>query len=280
MVVIEAVVVAIPVLSGREKLTYNIMNYYIAKVFVRHCLADIRINDVPLLKQNVDADLTAEMPINHLIEHSGHQVLTLHVYPKLGELTLNSGAQCSVEIWRYDGSGPKIIPIEQVCSSSLAVGEADKTLPSKYDNKSFLADVSYQIQRWSDCEEITDSRKVASEVASLYQKIGKMLANKQYNQYLELLKNREQAICKALSLDEDEASLRNQMLFECLDEGFVLQPLKGGKQMHFYANKRIVTVLDDDLRSALRFQNEETGEVLAIELFLGIKKGQRSLSIV
>lgn len=256
------------------------MNYYIAKVFIRHCLVDIRINDVPLLKQNVDADLTAEMPINHLIERSGHQALTLHMYPKLGELALISGAQCSVEVWRYDGSGPKIIPIEQVCSSSLAVEDADKTLPFKYDNKVFLANVSYQIQRWSDCEEITDSRKIASEVASFYQKIGKMLANKQYNQYLELVKNREQAICTSLSLDEDEVNLRNQMLFECLDEGFVLQSLKGGKQMHFYANKRIVTVLDDDMRSALRFQNEETGEILAIELFLGTKKGERGLCII
>ena len=256
------------------------MNYYIAKVFVRHCLADIRINDVPLFKQNVDADLTAEMPINYLIENTGNQVLTLQIYPELGELALKNGAQCSVEIWKYDGSGPKIIPIEQVCSSSLTVGEADKTLPYKYDKLVFLADVSYQIHRWSDCEEIKDSRKIASEVASLYQKIGKLLANKQYDQYLELVNNRERAIVTALSLEEDEASIRNQMLFECLDEGFVLHPLKGGKQMHFYANKRIVTVLDNDMRSALRFLNEETGEVLAIELYLGIKKGQRNLSII
>ena len=55
--------------------------------------------------------------------------------------------------------------------------------------------------------------------------------------------------------------------------------MKGGK-LQFYANKRVVTVLNKDMKSILRFLNEETGEVLAIELLLGIKKGQKKLCVI
>jgi len=255
------------------------MNYYIAKVFIRHCLVDIRINDVPLLRQNVDADLTAEMPINYLIESSGQQMLTVQMYPELGSASLLQGAKCSVVIWRYDGSGIKIVPIEQICASSLSVSGAENTIPLKYEKMLFFAQVSYRITRWSDCEEIKDSRKIAPAVATFYQEIGQMLANRQYDQYLQYVRDREWNICTALSLDEKEINKRNDLLFECLDGGFVLQPMKGNR-LQFYSDKRIVTVLYKDMRPALRFYNEETGEMLAIELLLGIKKGQRELSVI
>lgn len=255
------------------------MNYYIAKVSVRQCMADIRINDVPLIRKSIDADLTVEIPINYLIESSGKQTLTLQILPLVESVSLRQGAGISVEIWRYDGSGFKIVPIEQVCSYSLSVGEEDKEFPYKYDKNIFIANVSYQIKRWSDCEVIKERAKIASAVADFYQEIGQILANKQYSLYLELIRNRERNICTALSQEEKDTNRRNELLFDCLDTGFVLQPTKGNR-LHFYANNRIVTVLYKDMKSALRFINEETGEILAIELLLGIKEGHKTIEII
>ena len=255
------------------------MNFYMAKVSVRQCMADIRINDVPVLRKNVEGDLMVQVPINYLIETSGQQTLTIRVSPILGDISLRQGALCSVEVWRYDGSGHIIAPKGQACSLELIVGESDMMSPYKYDISRFYADVSYQIIRWSDCEEIDDSRKISSPVAEFYQEFGQLLANKQYDQYMKLVRNREVNVCTALSLDEEETNKRNQILFNCLDNGFVLQPMKGGK-LQFYANKRVVTVLNKDMKSILRFLNEETGEVLAIELLLGIKKGQKKLCVI
>lgn len=256
------------------------MNYYIAKLYIRHCRADIRINDVPLFKQEVDSDLTLELPINYLIESSGSQSLTVQIYPNTGKLLLSSGTKCSVEIWRYDGSGFKIIPLEQICSSSLSVNESEKTLPVKFDKQLFITFVSYQSFRWNDCEVIKNRPNLASEVTTYFQNIGQMLANRQYEKYNEYVRDRDWKISTALSLDDDEANSRNQMLFKCLDNGFVLQPIKGEKKLQFYANERLVTILEEDMRSALRFQNVETGEILAIELLLGIRKGQNSLTVI
>lgn len=256
------------------------MNYYIAKIFVRHCRADIRINDVPLFKQEVDADLTLEMPINYLIESSGSQMLTVQMYPNTGKLLLSSGSKCSVEIWRYDGSGFKIIPLEQICSSMLSVNETEKTLPTKYDEQIFISNVSYQNIRWSNCEEIKDRPNLASEVTAYFQYIGQLLANREYEKYNQYVRDRDWKISTALSLDDEEANSRNQMLFKCLDNGFVLQPIKGEKKLQFYANNRLVTILEEDMRSALGFKNVETGEILAIELLLGLRKGHNSLAVI
>ncbi len=257
-----------------------IMNYYIAKLFIRHCRADIRINDVALFKQEVDADLTLEMPINYLIESSGSQLLTANIYPISRELSFSAGTKCSIEIWRYDGSGFKIIPLEQICSSTLSVNEMEQTLPLKFDKQLFFSDVSYKITRWSDCKEIKDRPNLASEVIAYFQNIGQLLANRQYEKYNEYVRDREGNVSTALSLDDDEANSRNQMLFKCLSSGFSLLPIKDEKKLQFYANERLVTILEEDMRSALRFQNVETGEILAIELLLGIKKGHNSLTVI
>lgn len=256
------------------------LNYYTAKVFVRQCLVDIRINDVPLLRRNIEGDTTVELPINYLIESSGYQNLTIQVFPMLGSVSLLMGAVCSVEIWRYDGSGKTLIPLEQICSSKIQVDSKNQTIPIKGDRKLFIADVSYHISRWSDCAVLKDSRSISSAVASYFQTIGHILANKQFDNYIEHIRNRELNIRTALSLDEKDVNDRNRILFEYLSNGFTLCPMKGGKLIEFYANRRIVTILDHDMRSALRFKNEQTGEMLAIELFLGIKQGQKDFCIV
>lgn len=247
---------------------------------VRQCMADIRINDVPILRQNADADVSAEMPINHHIEFSGSQTLTVKMHPLMGDVSFLVGALCEIEIWRCDGSKQKIIPIEQVCSSSLIVEETETMLPFKYDKKMFVVDVPYRILRWGDCVELPEARRIAPMVSAFYQKIGQMLANKQFSQYAESVRDRELNICHALYLNEIEVDIRNQSLFDYLNSGFTMQPLKGGKRLQLYADKRIVTVLDEDTRPALRFLNHETGEALAVELLLGVKKGQRELSII
>lgn len=254
-------------------------NYYIARLDIRHCFVDIRINDVPLLRRNVTYDFTAEIPINYLIEYTGEQVLTVQIYPELGNFCFFPNCKCCVEIWRYDGSGSKIVPIDKLCTSLQNISESEEFLSSKSDKKVFFSDVSYQIIRWSGCEEIKDSSNIGLSVVTYFQDVGKLLANKRYHHYMDLVEERERNICTALFLDMNEVIVRNKMLFDYLDNGFVLEPMNGSR-IQLYANGRIVTILDNDMKSALRFINKETGEILAIDLLLGIKKGKNVLSII
>lgn len=255
-------------------------NYYIARLVIKHCFAEIRINDVPIFKQNVNADLTLEIPINYTIEYSGLQTLKNQIYPEFGHTYISPQAKSHVEIWRYDGSSTKIVPQEQVCKSLLSIDKENKIIPLKSDSKIFISNVAYQIERWSACEEIKDIKLISTEVIEYYNKIGKLLERKQFDEYLRYIKERECNICTALYLDENEISKRNDILFQYLNNGFILKPMTHKKQIQSYANNRIVTILDYDMRSALRFFNPETGEILAIELLLGRKHGQNSLCII
>lgn len=256
------------------------MNYYIAKIAARQCLADIRINDVPIFRRVVDGDLTVQSPINYLIESSGRQNLTVQLLPVIGDVRLRQGAMCSVELWRYDGSGSKIIPLEQVGASEIVVGEGNQMMPYKHDTILFYADVSHRISRWGDCVALENNRQTANATGEFFEMIGKLLANRQYDRYTQLISKRENDICTALSLDEKETRRRNEMLFGLLDKGLEWQPMRGSLRLMLYANKRVATIVDSDMKSALKFVNETSGETLALDLLIGKKKGSDSFCVV
>ena len=256
------------------------MNYYIAKIAVRQCLADIRINDVPIFRRVVDGDLTVQSPINYLIESSGQQNLTVQLLPVIGDVGLRQGAMCSVELWRYDGSGLKIIPLEQVGSSEIVVGEGNQIMPYKHDAILFYADVSHRISRWGDCVALENNRQTANAAGEFFEMIGKLLANREYDRYTQLISKRENDICTALSLNEKETRRRNEMLFGLLGKGLEWQPMRGSLRLMLYANKRVATIVDSDMKSALKFVNETSGEILAIDLLIGKKKGSDIFCIV
>lgn len=256
------------------------MNYYLAKISVRQCLADIRINDVPVVRKSVDADLTVQVPINHIIEASGQQALSVQLLPLMGSISFLQGAMCTVEIWRFDGSGRKLIPIEQVCSSKILIMESDTKLPYRNNKSMFYAEVDHRIMRWADCVELYKNRQTAEAVGAFFQSIGKMLADRQYDRFADLTRKRETDICTALALETQEVGERNEMLFNILEKGFVWQPMKGSKTLQLYADKRVATIIDSDLKSALKFVNERTEETLAIELLIGKKKGTDIFCVV
>jgi len=255
-------------------------NYYEAKISVSMCMVDIRINDVSLLRRNVDSEVTALLPVNHLIESSGAQKLSISVFPCLGEFQINPQADCSVDIWRYDGTGVKMIPVESVCQASLQMTPKGYKLPLTTTQKVFMADVAYKIDRWSACHALEHGRNMSRMVADYFLKIGRILSNGHFSEYAELVQQRESAVCTALDLGRERIPMRNKMLFDHLTNGFVYTPLAGKKLIEYYADNRLVTILDEDMQSALRFENIETGEILALDLLLGVRKGDRHLSII
>lgn len=258
----------------------NTDNYYIAKIFATQCIADIRINDVPIIRQVLDYDLTCELPVNFLIEKSGLQEFTVEIKPLPRKLQLEIEAKCEVEIWKYDGSGYELKSLELVCKSMLAAKDSTTSIDVLFDRKKFLASVSYEISRWGDCIRLDNIRNIGRQVASIFQRIGNELSAKNYGYYSDLVRNREVNICKSLLLGEDEIEKRSKTLIELLNDGFELVPMKGGKVLQYFADKRGVTVLDHDLKPALRFANEESGEMIGIELILGIKKGEKEFEVI
>lgn len=255
-------------------------NYYVAKISIAFCCVEIRINDVPLLKRNVDNEITALLPINHLIESSGVQKLDVTVSPLPGNFKYDSGAGYNVDIWQYDGSNLKIIPIQSVCQASKQLSEENFLLDSPNIQKNFIADVSYEISRWNSCHTIEKGKATSRMIADFFLKIGELLSSNRYEDYTKLVQKREEAVCTALGLGIEHVAERNKILFDNLQNGFVFKPIKGKKIIEYYADDRIVTILDEDMQSALRFENPENGQILAIELFVGFRKNYNELNII
>lgn len=254
-------------------------NYYVAKIFAKKAFVDIRINDIPLLKLDTEDDFTAEIPINYLIESSGCHTLMIQVYPNIGSILLAKESECSVNIFCYDGVGDTLVEKEKVCSLRSSNDNKRMIIPDVRE-KHFFAEVSYNIRRWGDCEKIEEDLSISSKVAKYYQKIWNLLSEKNYEGYLDLIQERERIICKSLMINEENIRTRNELFFDCLEDGFELCPMKGKKTMEFYAGRRIVSVLDVDLKPAIRFKNFDSGEILTLEILLGIKKGQKEFSII
>lgn len=254
-------------------------NYYVAKIFVRKALADIRINDIPLLKLDIEDDFSTEIPINYLIESTGYHTLMIQVFPNIGFTLLSKDSDCSVDIFCYDGTGDTLVEKERVCSLRSS-NDNKRIIVPDVQTIQFVAEVSYNICRWGDCEKIKEDLSISSKVATYYQKIWNLLSEKNYEGYLDLIQERERIICKSLMINEENIKTRNELFFDCLENGFELCPMKGKKTMEFYAGRRIVSVLDVDLRPAIRFKNYDSGEILTLEIFLGIKKRQKEFSII
>lgn len=255
-------------------------NYYIAKIFVRQCMVDIRINDVPLMKGEINGDASVQRPINHLIEASGSQKLTAAIFPILEDLTLPKGIQCNIEIWKCDGSGYKLIPMNSVCSLSLGSNDITVLPVSTQDSKVFTAEVDYQIDRWKGCERLPIGKELNQMVVAFYKNAANLLITKQFDKYALLIRQRENNICRAMYLGEEEVDRRQAMLVECLSREFELLPLTGHKKLQYYADRRLVSIINEDMKSALQFRNSETSEVLSVDLMLGFLKGEKELSVI
>jgi len=253
------------------------MNYYTVKVFARKCILDIKINDMPLIRQELRGDISFERPINHLIEKSGEQNLEINTLPISLE---DSKAEYNVEVWRYDASGLKLTRGYNVMTVSSKENEADWLMSSLSNKRCFIAEVGYVISRWSGCETIKVGRKIAPMVVSFMKDLSQILSTKQYDRYAQLIATRERNICKSLYLGEAEVKKRMGMLVDCLNSGFELVPLEGHKKLQYYGNRRVITIIGEDMKSALQFTNPMTGEILSLEILLGFPLGKAELSII
>lgn len=167
-----------------------------------------------------------------------------------------------------------------ICSIELKIQEGELALPIKEAKQLFHTEVNYRINRWKNCVKLEKSKELSREVAFYFRKIADILSSGKYQEFERFVFKREKDICTSLGLDEREINIRNQTLFDALDNGFVLCPLKGNKLIEYYSDNRIVTIIDSDMNSALRFRNIDTGELLVLDLLLGRKDPNKELCII
>lgn len=252
-------------------------NYYIAKVFAKNCILDIRVNDIPLMRQSIEGDITFERPINYLIEKSGEQSLAINILPFSSSNKIITEYELNVEIWKYDASGHLLSELENVLTVNI---NSKDHVVSPTIKRIFVAEVGYEISRWSGCDVLQAGIDIKPMVVTFMRELTQILSTKQFGIYAQLIEQRERNICKSLYLGEDEIQNRMDILIDCLNNGFEYIPLKGQKNLQYFANRRVISVVDVDNKSALQFYNADTQELLTMDLLLGIPSGSNKLHII
>lgn len=254
-------------------------NYYVAAIFIRNCNVEIRVNDIPLIRQSIDGEIYLELPVNYLIEKSGKQSLSLSILPNVTVNSVATEYEFKFEIYKYDARSHLLSHKEKVMA--LNYSNKDNTgFPKPKIKHLFDAEVGYEISRWSGCKVIEKDIDIKPMVVSFLKDLTQMLKNKQYDKYSQLIYNRERNICKALYLGQEEIKKRMDMLKDCLDNGFEYVSIEGHKSLQYFGNRRVVSVVGDDMKSVLQFYNQETGEVLTMDLLIGIPDHKKGLAII
>lgn len=254
-------------------------NYYTTKIFARQCIIDIRINDIPLIREIVDSELNCERPINYLIEKTGKQMVSISILPCPSFSTITDNYELVVEIWKCNVEGQKIRRVDKVVSI-VHNSEEYKSKRSSVIKKIFMAEVGYEMARWSNCQVIDGKTDIKALISSYLNKLTKILSTKQFEVYAHMIEQRERNICHSLYLGETEIQKRMDMLIECLNGGFEYVPIRGLKKLQYFGNHRVVAVVGEDLKPVIQFYRRDTEESLTMEFLFGIHEGSNDLSII
>lgn len=254
-------------------------NYYIAKVFAKFCILDLRINDIPLMRQAIPGDIYFERPINYLIEKSGEQLLTVSISPLPSADLTDKNCELNVEIWRYDANDHILSAIESVTTVRYNSNE-NPTLKIPVMKRTFVAMVGYEMERWNRCDVITAKTDIKPMVVSFMTKLTDVLTTRQFEKYARMIDRREHDICRSLYLGDEEVKKRMDILVDCLENGFEYIPIKGHKKLQYFGYRRVVSVVGEDMKSAIQFYNRNTEEILTMDFLLGIPTGSDKLSII
>lgn len=258
-------------------------NYYVAHIGITDCIADIRLNDVPIFMGEVDGYQSFSIPLNPCIDHNGIQMLTVMMLPPfdatdIKEKTLSNEGSIRVEVSLFDVVDGMLQGGGTVVSSYIEGGALLSAL--KIDNKPFEARIDYPVKRWSDCMRLDDGRDLKPAVLTFYNRIGKMLKNGQYGMYESMVLKREKEIVYSLGLDEKEIAKRQRMLEDAISNGFEFVDIQGDEQLLYFAGGRALSLRTVEKKPALRFYNKETGGFLGVDIMIGIKNGSSTFSII
>lgn len=251
-------------------------NYYVAHIGITSCVADISLNDVPLFFGCVDGYHAFSLPINPFISFQGLQTLMVKMLPSTTNMKPTSG-KIWIEISLYDGSGARLEKVDTVSEIVMRTDGSSILSSIKMESKHFEASISNPVKRWEECQKIDEGRDLRSSVMTYYNRIQKILQRKEYSVYTSLIADREKQVVQSLGLGQNEIDKRQRMLENELSDMKPVQ-LQGNEVLHYFCGGKIMALYTPTMEPALRFENDE--DYLSIDLFVGIKKGESTFSII
>ncbi len=236
------------------------------------CMFEIRINDNPVIAINLNGQAASQIPINNAINKRGKQEISIKMIPLLGETRFSSKAKLEYTIKLYDTSSD--FDFKGTIGHGYQSKEIDK-LPFVSNLDYFEARVPYDINvLWVKAPMIKDIKNYNSKIRLAYKELIKVIKNKDFNRFRDILKNREENIATSMFLSEKESRSRVEELIHDFNNGYnhlLFEEDKAIPVISAYGKKVALKTLEG--KPALGYGNIELQEkiMLDIEFYYNVK---------
>ncbi|MGY4385187.1 hypothetical protein ACVWYN_002223 [Pedobacter sp. UYP24] len=233
------------------------------------CRFVILVNDVPAFSHTDKGDADSEVPINHLILHSGPQTLSAMLLPLKGQTKLSPAASLQLKVTRMFDDAPDEtgVPI----ASFPAVKNSQKF--------TFNAQVPYTLAGWQKGADL--SHLPASEVISAYQRVMSQLQKKNFSAFEQSMALKLREIEKATYTTAADSHKEYQNIVLYLSRpGTALKFDTRTAQLRTYGNGKIVALVQPNFEPALHAMNAKEGEDYQIPLLFFKKSNAEPLTLI
>jgi uncharacterized protein (DUF302 family) len=251
--------------------------YYMVDFTAVHCKFEIQINKVSMFTMNVNGQMGTRIPCNYLILESGEQQLDIIVQPCTGESGFEENSEFSAVIKLYDAPNEFTLIEDHIVA--CAMNSEDRTEAAYRHTARFKAEVPYRITAWQNSEDLNSVENLREKLEAAYKKIGDMITRKQYDAFINSIRERENRMAVSMYLNSEESKERMDGYIEDFQGGLELLPLSGRETVRIYAGGKLACLVTDDGDSALQFRNEKNGEEMILDMMFHLKKGDTELSV-
>jgi len=242
------------------------------------CFFEIRVNDYPVITQNIEGQVASMIPINQAILESGNATITATVLPIAGTTELHPGAYLRFKIMLFDVTNDFVFQEQYEQYETDPVG--DQKLPTMALAGNFMVNVPYIQDAWQDGRNLMDVEDLAPKLHSAYKNISSIINEKNYEQFKQLIARRENNIAKAMYLSSVEARSRAEDVITDMRSGFTLMPIPKDAILQLYANNKVAALKKLNGESALYLFNKKTNEELMLDLTFYIPEGKTEFEVI
>lgn len=254
--------------------------FYSVKFNARRCNMKITINGIPLICMELDGQCSTNYPFNNLLLESGWATIKYEVLPLKGYVQLHKDAYLNCKVELYDMDSTYYQPISTMAHYETPSQE-ESIMPYIVHEDSFRVDVPYELTGWKQSVRLYRFKdQLRPMVIRKYHSIIAMMRNFSFSQYEDAFREREDIISVCFFLSEEEKKNRMKEVEEAIMNCSEIAPLLSTDRLEFAADGRLVRLIKGDGESALRLRNAEAGEETMIELWLHMKQGSTTLTII
>ncbi|WP_374948620.1 hypothetical protein [Mucilaginibacter sp.] len=243
--------------------------YYTVEFKGVACKFDILVNDMPAFSYDDTGSINSQVPINHLILHSGQQSVSYVMRPMQGTKHLSNNSSLSLKV-----SVAEALNLQQ--STPVAEFKPAKSETEVIELKqhySFKADVPYQAQGWVGGMPLIHDPAIRSDLDQAYARIRQILINKDYTAFRKLYEAKISEVDKALySTPKESEDDWQEMINYIAHPDMVIKFDNKDSHMQICGGGKVVTLLKPNHDPALYFENSKEKEEYQLP-FLFYRKG-------